>query len=155
MSYQNLFRRSTSKRKSKFKSMKYKKKKKKIGITTYCYFLSKPYLKISLLKDGLERILIFQNKFDILVVYSNYQNSVNFSYLFQVTILLYFLEFLHGNIFSTHDLGINFSKSVELHLGQWQTSQQLLLYKKLSFPFRISSVSVTKSAGNCGFGHIC
>ena len=28
------------------------------------------------------------------------------------------------------------------------------LHKKLSFPLRISLVNVTKSAGNCGFGHI-
>ena len=28
------------------------------------------------------------------------------------------------------------------------------LQKKLSFPLRISSVNVTKSAGKCGFGHI-
>ena len=28
------------------------------------------------------------------------------------------------------------------------------LHKKISFPLRISSVNVTKSAGNCGFGHI-
>ena len=28
------------------------------------------------------------------------------------------------------------------------------LHKKQSFPLRISSVHVTKSAGNCGFGHI-
>ena len=28
------------------------------------------------------------------------------------------------------------------------------MYKKWSFPLRISSVNVTKSAGNCGFGHI-
>ena len=30
----------------------------------------------------------------------------------------------------------------------------LPLHKKLSFPFRISSVNVTKSAVFCGFGHI-
>ena len=29
------------------------------------------------------------------------------------------------------------------------------LHKKWSFPLRISSVNVTKFAGNCGFGHIC
>ena len=28
------------------------------------------------------------------------------------------------------------------------------LNKKWSFPLRISSVNVTKSAGSCGFGHI-
>ena len=27
-------------------------------------------------------------------------------------------------------------------------------YKKVSFPFRIYSVNVTKPAANCGFGHI-
>ena len=31
---------------------------------------------------------------------------------------------------------------------------KLTLYKKWSFPLRISSVNLTKSAGNCGFGHI-
>ena len=30
----------------------------------------------------------------------------------------------------------------------------ITLHKKWSFPLRISSVNVTKSAGNCGFGHI-
>ena len=30
----------------------------------------------------------------------------------------------------------------------------LTLHKKLSFPLRISSVNVTKSAVSCGFGHI-
>ena len=28
------------------------------------------------------------------------------------------------------------------------------LHKKLSFPLRISSINVTKSAVSCGFGHI-
>ena len=28
------------------------------------------------------------------------------------------------------------------------------LHKKWSFPWRISSVNVAESAGNCGFGHI-
>ena len=28
------------------------------------------------------------------------------------------------------------------------------LHKKQSFPLRISSVNLTKSAGNCGFDHI-
>ena len=41
-----------------------------------------------------------------------------------------------------------------------KTSQRLDLYiqvslhKKWSFPLRISLVNVTKSAENCGFGHI-
>ena len=30
----------------------------------------------------------------------------------------------------------------------------LTLHKKIIFPLRISSVNVTKSAENCGFGHI-
>ena len=33
-------------------------------------------------------------------------------------------------------------------------SSYLTHHKKLSFPLRISLVNVTKSAGNCGFGHI-
>ena len=32
--------------------------------------------------------------------------------------------------------------------------QKLTMHKKWSFPLRISSVNVTKSAGICGFGHI-
>ena len=44
----------------------------------------------------------------------------------------------------------------------WQKTQacsyilytQLSLHKKLSFPLSISSVNVTKSAENCGFGPI-
>ena len=31
---------------------------------------------------------------------------------------------------------------------------KLSLHKK-KFPLRIYSINVTKSAGNCGFGHIC
>ena len=31
----------------------------------------------------------------------------------------------------------------------------LTLHKKWSFPLTISSANVIKSAGNCGFGHIC
>ena len=34
------------------------------------------------------------------------------------------------------------------------TSCTTSLHKKWSFPIRISSVNVTKSAGSCGFGHI-
>ena len=48
-----------------------------------------------------------------------------------------------------------------LYLNVWQGSQYISgeyifhqpLHKKLSFPLRISWVNVTKSAGNCGFGH--
>ena len=32
--------------------------------------------------------------------------------------------------------------------------EHLTLHKKWSFPLRISSVNVTKSAASCGFGHI-
>ena len=41
---------------------------------------------------------------------------------------------------------------------QWLSllhSQWLSIHKKWSFPLRISSVNVTKSAVSCGFGHIC
>ena len=37
---------------------------------------------------------------------------------------------------------------------QNQSSTLLILHKKWSFRLRISSVNVTKSAGNCRFGHI-
>ena len=33
-------------------------------------------------------------------------------------------------------------------------THHLTLHKKWRFPLRISSVNLTKSAGNCGFGHI-
>ena len=35
-----------------------------------------------------------------------------------------------------------------------QLKKYISLHKKPRFPLRISSVNVTKSAGNCGFGHI-
>ena len=35
-----------------------------------------------------------------------------------------------------------------------RTLVQYVLHKKRSFPLRISSVNVTKSAVSCGFGHI-
>ena len=35
-----------------------------------------------------------------------------------------------------------------------QSRCQISLHKRWSFTLRISSVNVTKSAGNCGFGHI-
>ena len=40
--------------------------------------------------------------------------------------------------------------------GRWVTSIQenASLHKRWSFQLMISSVNVTKSAGNCGFGHI-
>ena len=40
-------------------------------------------------------------------------------------------------------------------LNEFKREQGLSkLHKKLTFPIRISSVNVTKSTGNCGFGHI-
>ena len=36
----------------------------------------------------------------------------------------------------------------------WISCEEVALYKKWSFPFRIFSVNVTNSAGNCGFGYI-
>ena len=40
--------------------------------------------------------------------------------------------------------------------GHWKNAcfRHAHLVQKLSFPLKISSVNVTKSAGNCGFGHI-
>ena len=52
---------------------------------------------------------------------------------------------------------LNIDKSI-LDETKLQRKMQLLwqlsLHKKWSFPLRISSVSVTKSAVSCGFGHI-
>ena len=40
-------------------------------------------------------------------------------------------------------------------LNELKSEQELSkLHKKLTFPIQISSVNVTKSTGNCGFGHI-
>ena len=45
-----------------------------------------------------------------------------------------------------------FSSSVPVDaLGNYSV---IILHKKWSFPLRISSVNVAKSAENCGFGHI-
>ena len=40
-----------------------------------------------------------------------------------------------------------------LPIFHWQLAEATL-HKKWSFPLMVSSVNVTKSAGNCGFGHI-
>ena len=39
-------------------------------------------------------------------------------------------------------------------LPQKALKLKIALHRKWSFPLRISSVNVTKSAGSCGFGHI-
>ena len=58
------------------------------------------------------------------------------------------------------DIASNIHKGVfyTIMTGQvtdsWNQEQFVSLYKKWSFPFRISSVNVTKSAVSCGFGHI-
>ena len=39
-------------------------------------------------------------------------------------------------------------------LSSYAANLAITLHKKWSFPLRISSVNVTKSAGNCGFGPI-
>ena len=46
------------------------------------------------------------------------------------------------------------SKTQEHSKGLEWDSRSKSLHKKLSLPLRISSVNVTKFAGNCGFGHI-
>ena len=53
-------------------------------------------------------------------------------------------------------LKINLRQKLIQHLliKQEVPKQEVLLHKKWNFPLRISSVNVTKSAGNCGFGHI-
>ena len=40
-------------------------------------------------------------------------------------------------------------------LSKSRKTKKITLHKKLSFTLRISSVNVTKSEGNSGFGHIC
>ena len=44
--------------------------------------------------------------------------------------------------------------TLNVRLSFGMLSLSLSLHKKWSFPLTISSVSVSKSAGNCGFGHI-
>ena len=44
--------------------------------------------------------------------------------------------------------------SVTSYFGDGRLNAYFPLHKKLSFPLEISSVNVTKSAGNCGFGQI-
>ena len=55
--------------------------------------------------------------------------------------------------------GLAETASVTATVVRWRTSScksvfSVALHKKGSFPIRISLVNVTKSAGNCGFGHI-
>ena len=42
----------------------------------------------------------------------------------------------------------------ELLMANVEQLQPNPLHKRWSFPIRISSVNVTKAAGNCGFDHI-
>ena len=48
----------------------------------------------------------------------------------------------------------HFSGAVNNDMKSYMQPAISTLYKKRSFPLRISPVNVTKAAGNCGFGHI-
>ena len=62
----------------------------------------------------------------------------------------FFLSFLE----ITMSLMNVFSNATVIFLNRSYHRIDVTLHKKSSFPFRISSVNVTKSAGNCGFRHI-
>ena len=68
-----------------------------------------------------------------------YSNSANFRKFFKSIIFPVMLE--NNLTFETSE-----NRKFFLLYISW--------HKKWSFPFKISSVSVTKSAENCGFGHI-
>ena len=53
-------------------------------------------------------------------------------------------------IFDNCDTGVIMAVKEVLHETEWQQA----LRKKRNFPLRISSVNVTKSAGNLGFSQI-
>ena len=65
-------------------------------------------------------------------------------------------EQIHPTEPERKDSAIIQNVSVLVRGGAKDTSEKIILalHKKWSFPLRISSVNVTKSAGNCGFGHI-
>ena len=57
----------------------------------------------------------------------------------------------------SNDISIKESSQTTVHTKVIQDAHvcvNLTLHKKWSFPLKISSLNVTKSAGNCGFGHI-
>ena len=64
------------------------------------------------------------------------------------TLHLYMIKIRHG--YQIHRLQ-NYLKIVYVDK---KLALRKTLHKKWNFPLRISSVNVTKSAGNCGFGHI-
>ena len=69
---------------------------------------------------------------------------LNFCLLYVLFILLHNVEFIDFDIYL---------RDVKFKESQGPLVQ-LPLHKKLSFPFRISSVDMTKSSVSCGFGHI-
>ena len=70
------------------------------------------------------------------------------------------LKEFYYRFFSVNDTKF-FRTISEVHLEPSQTFKMEVymviwpLHKKWSFPLRISPVNVTKSTGNCGFGHTC
>ena len=82
---------------------------------------------------------IFKLDFNFL---SSYQKVIAVSKGFIATILIE----LYRHAIWDYQVGSEFSV---LSISQWRT-----LHKKWSFSLRNSSINVTKSAGNCEFGHI-
>ena len=69
-------------------------------------------------------------------------------------------QFGEQQILQPNLLPTNWGKNIEKHLKIVTDIQQCTfvtkptLHKKWSFPLRVSSVNVTKIAGNCEFSHI-
>ena len=57
-------------------------------------------------------------------------------------------------IYSTNLLS-NITSPTRLIIRSQTFIHNISLHKNEGFPLKISSVNVTRSAGNCGFGHIC
>ena len=69
----------------------------------------------------------------------------------KIRVVLFLMNYLKQKI--KH----KFKKADILKIPVWKDSDRKLqprLHKKWSFPLRVSSVNVTRSAENCVFGHI-
>ena len=63
------------------------------------------------------------------------------------------VELVPNNPFLTND-PLKHQETFDFLRFSRDVNENIALHKKRSFPLRISSVNVTKSAGKCGFGHI-
>ena len=91
---------------------------------------------------------------------SNYQNNQQRVFLKQRSLLNCFVDFFgslipKGKYWALTCNFLRYGCSLERICNKVKMQTRLVtMHKKWSFPFRISSLNVTKSSVNCRFGHI-